>query len=544
MRNIAFSFFLISAVPAALPAQTWVTTGTHALPLINATSLGSLDPNTALHIAVALRLQNSDGLRALIQNQNTPGNAAYGTELEPAQFEATYSPTAAQVQAVENYLSSQGFQNIQAEDNSLFVTADGNAQIVQNAFNTSLGQFAVNGRTVFANVMDAQVPASLGGIVLSVLGLNNIVGMRPTIAVPAAVPALKFEYGPRDFQKAYNAGTTPTGSKTAIAVFAEGDLSGVLSDLRVFEKTYELPQVPVTVVPTGIASPDTSGVDEWDLDSQSSTGIAGTVQRLYFYDATSLTDSDLAIAFNRFAAGKVARAGNASFGECEVFPYLDGSMLADDQVFAEAAAQGQTVFSSTGDVGAACPVEGTNGVPDSGPPLVSYPASSPYVVAVGGTTLLTNADGTYDTEIAWYSGGGGISQFEYSMYWQSGIVPSNAAGDKGLPDLAMDADPNSGANIIVGGSAEVVGGTSLSSPLSMGVWARLESAHRNKLGFASPRLYQFASPVNTATPALPSVTGFHDIIVGTNAGYAATPGWDYTTGLGTFDISAINALLQ
>ena len=544
MRNVAFSFLLISALPAAIQAQAWTTTATHALPLTNVTSLGSLDANTSMHIAVALKLQNPGQLKALIQSENTPGNAAYGTELEPAQFEAAYSPTSAQVQAVESYLSSQGFQNIQAEDNSLFVTADGTAGIVQTAFNTSLGQFNLNGQVVYANTMDAQVPDSLGGIVLSILGLNNIAAMRSMLAQPTSVPALKFEYGPQDFQKAYDAGTTPTGSKTSIAVFAEGDLSGVLSDLRIFEKTYGLPQAPVTVIPTGIANPDTSGVDEWDLDSQSSTGIAGAVQHLYFYDASSMTDSDLAISFNRFAAQKVARAGNASFGECEVFPYLDGSMLADDQVFAEAAAQGQTVFSSTGDVGAACPVEGTNGVPDSGPPLVSYPASSPYVVAVGGTTLLTNSDGTYDTEIAWYSGAGGISQFEYSMYWQSGIVPSNAAGDKGLPDLAMDADPNSGANIIVGGSAEVVGGTSLSSPLSMGVWARLESAHRNKLGFASPRLYQFASPVNTATAALPSVTGFHDIIVGTNAGYAATPGWDYTTGLGTFDISAINALLQ
>jgi len=78
----------------------------------------------------------------------------------------------------------------------------------------------------------------------------------------------------------------------------------------------------------------------------------------------------------------------------------------------------------------------------------------------------------------------------------------------------------------------------------MGVWARLESAHHNKLGFASPLLYKFASPANTTTPALPSVTGFNDVIVGSNAGYVATSGWDYTTGLGTFDISAINALLK
>lgn len=556
MRTSAFSSFLsgrgflslcsgvlIAILTPVLHAQAWVATGTHALPLINATPLGSVSLSTPIHIAVALTLQNPAGLKALIQNESAPGNATYGTSLSPEQFEAAYSPTASQVQAVESYLASQGFQNIAVEDNSLFVTADGTAQTVQNAFNTVLGQFLLNGQTVYANTADAQVPASLNGIVLSVLGLNNIAAMHSLISQSASVPALKFEYGPQDFQKAYDAGSTPTGSRTSIAVFAEGDLAGVVSDLRIFEKTYGLPEVPVTVIATGIASSDTSGSDEWDLDSQSSTGIAQTVQHLYFYDASSLTDSDLAISFNRFAAQKKALAGNASFGECEVLAYLDGSMLADDEVFAEAAAQGQTVFSSAGDVGAACPVEGTNGVPDSGLPMQSYPAASPYVMAVGGTTLLTNSDGSYDTEIAWYSGGGGISLFEYSMFWQSGIVPSNAAGDKGLPDMAMDADPNTGANIIVGGSAEVVGGTSLSSPLSMGSWARLESAHNNKLGFAAPLLYRFASPANTSTPALPSVIAFHDIVVGSNAGYVATPGWDYTTGLGSFDITQVNKLL-
>ena len=543
-------------------AQTWSSTATKALPLVNTTALGPMDPNAAVHIVVALQLNNMSQLKTLIQREATPGDPLYETTLTPAQFTSTYGPTPAQVQAVENYLTSQGFQNLQVEDNNLFVSADATVQQAQTAFNTALGQFVLNGKTVYANTLAAQVPVSLSGTVAAVLGLNNISAMA-TVATTATTVTVgsggtgsvsvsvnppdvnNMVYGPSNFQTAYDAGKTPTGSLTSIAIMAEGDLTGVVSDLRAFEKLYSLPQVPVTIVPTGIASTDTSGADEWDLDSQSSTGIAGNVQHLYFYDASSLTDSDLAIAFNRFATQNVARAANASFGECEVFPYLDGSMLADDEVFAEAAAQGQTVFSSTGDVGAACPVEGTNGVPDSGPIMVSYPASSPYVVAVGGTDLLTNSDYTWNNEIAWYSGGGGISQFEYSMYWQSGIVPSNELGDRGLPDVAMCADPDvCGANIVVGGSQEVVGGTSLSSPLSMGSWARIESAHKNKLGFAAPLFYAMAQGINTAAPALPSVIGFHDIILGNNAGYSATPGWDYTTGLGSFDISQVNTLIK
>ena len=163
--------------------------------------------------------------------------------------------------------------------------------------------------------------------------------------------------------------------------------------------------------------------------------------------------------------------------------------------------------------------------------MVNYPAASQYVMGVGGTTLLTNSDGTYDTETAWYAGGGGISQFEYSPWWQTAAaIPSSEAGDKGLPDIAMDADPYSGANIYYNGAWEGVGGTSLSSPLALGVWARLISANP-KLGFAPVRYYGLYD--GATTPGSYPNGGFHDIIVGANGFYTALPGWDYTTGLGS-----------
>ncbi len=126
--------------------------------------------------------------------------------------------------------------------------------------------------------------------------------------------------------------------------------------------------MPVSVVQVGSASADTSGADEWDLDTQYTSGMAGTLKHLYIYAATSMTDSDLALEFSRWATDDKARIANASFGECEVFPFLDGSMLADDNTFLEAAAQGQTLFSSTGDTGSFCPVEvAENGVPAGAP---------------------------------------------------------------------------------------------------------------------------------------------------------------------------------
>jgi pseudomonalisin len=529
------SLFLFSTLAAA----QWTTTATQSVgpALANATALGLLPSSTPIHINVGLQIQNRAALVDYVQSINTPGNALYGQQLQTTDFLATYAPTNAQVQSVVNYLSQAGFQNITVEPNNLIVSADGTALAVQSAFNTSLESYSVNGSTVFANLVPAQVPASLGGLVTAVLGLNNAAVMTtPNVSVPN----FPGSYRPANLWLAYDVGTTATGSKTPIAIFAEGNVTGVISDLRLAESHNQLPEVPVTVEQVGIASTDTSGVDEFDMDTQYSTGFAGTVSRLYIYDTTSLSDSDTALEFNHFAAQNLARAGSASFGICEVFPYLDGSMIVDDNSFLEAAAQGQTVFASAGDNGSACGVGvGENGVPGDGAPLVNYPASSPYVIGAGGTTLITNSNGTYDEEIGWYAGGGGVSQFEASPFWQTAVNPLSTQG-KGVPDVAMDADPNSGVYIWLDGTEQCCyGGTSLSSPLSLGAFARFQSTHNNKLGFAGPVFYNGA----TALPSAASPTGFHDIIVGANGAYTCLPGYDLVTGLGTFDVTKYNAAL-
>ncbi len=534
---------LILVVAGSVAAQSWVSTSTQAVgpALVNATANGLLPDSTPIHVNVALQIQNREALVQYVQAITTPGNALYGQELDPASFAAAYAPSTSQVQEVVNYLTAAGFQNIAVEPNNLMIAADGTAATVRQAFNTQLGVYQVNGASVFANLTPAQIPAVLGSVVGAVLGLNNAAKMSfPLVENAVSVPTFPGSYRAKNLWTAYDVAGTPSGSKTAIAIFAEGDVSGVVSDLRLAEKANGLPQVPVKIVQVGLASPDTSGADEFDLDTQYSTGMADSVSTLYIYATTSLTDSDTALMFNHFAAQKLARAGSASFGICEVFPYLDGSMLADDNSFLEAAAQGQTVFASTGDTGSSCGVlVSENGVPGDGIPMVEYPASSTYVIGAGGTTLLTNADGTWNDEIAWYAGGGGLSQFELSGFWQTPVNSLSTVG-KGTPDIAMDADPNSGVYLWLNGAETCCyGGTSLSSPLSLGVWARLQSAHANKLGFAGPVLYNGA----TGIPSPASPAGFHDIIVGTNGLYTALPGYDYVTGLGTFDIAAYNAAL-
>jgi pseudomonalisin len=524
---------------SGMAAAQWVSTATQSVgpALLNATAQGLVTPSTPIHVNIGLQIQNRAALVNYVQSITTPGNALYGQELQPSDFLASYAPTNTQVQSVVSYLNQQGFQNVEVEANNLMISADGTALNVNQAFNTQLESYLVNGASVYANLGPAQVPANLGGIVAAVLGLNNAAVMTlPTVSVPD----FPGSYRPANLWLAYDVGTTPSGSKTPIAIFAEGNVSGVISDLRLAETNNKLPQVPVTVERVGLASTDVSGVDEFDMDTQYSTGFADTVSRLYIYDTTSLSDSDVALMFNRFAAQKLARAGSASFGLCEAFAYLDGSMLADDNSFLEAAAQGQTVFASSGDNGSACGVAvGVNGVSGAGAPMVNYPASSPYVLGAGGTTLVTNSNGTYDEEIAWYASGGGASQFEASPFWQSAVNPLSTVG-KGVPDIAMDADPNSGVYIWLNGTEQCCyGGTSLSSPLSLGAFARFQSAHSNKVGFAGPAFYAGAM----AAPSAASPAGYHDIILGANGFYTALPGYDLVTGLGTFDVSAFNSAL-
>jgi subtilase family serine protease len=386
----------------------------------------------------------------------------------------------------------------------------------------------------------------------------------PTDPAPSGTPCVR-DFDAHAAQTFYDAGSTPVASSTTIAVMAEGNVSQTLTDLQYAEQQQGIPQVPVTVEKVGLSSPDTSAFDEWDLDTQSSTGIAGTVKMLYIYDTTSLTDSDIANEYSAWESQNLAQIGSSSFGECEYNAYLDGAMKADDQTLMFAAAHGQTMFASSGDNGSACPLVPANGAPASGVPMVNYPASSPWVVAVGGTTATSNNDETYLGETAWNAGGGGLSQFENATSWQqpvqltTGIV---AAGNlRGVPDIAMAGDPNAGGYIVYtattinflngscGPGACGVGGTSESSPLAMGVYARMLTAHTS-LGFAAPHFYlnyekyEGGESLVQGPPPTESYGGFHDIITGTNGAYQAIPGYDYTSGLGTFDINGLNDTIQ
>jgi pseudomonalisin/xanthomonalisin len=536
---------MVAPAFAASISDSWVHTATFAHPL--GALLGSKDAlasGEAVQIVVSLKLRDEAALDNFLASQKIAGSPAYDRTMTPEQFTANYGPTAAQAQAVADHLIASGFRNVEISPNRLLVTADGTAGTVQTAFRTTLSHVRVGVRDAIVNLSDVQVPAKLDGIVESVLGLqtadvyhttskraDRVVTAESLATGGGASTEAKTQathgFNPTAFPTIYHAGTTPTASATTVAIIAEGNLANVLADFKSFLSQNGIAAFTPTVVKTGASSTDTSGDGEWDLDSQDIIAMAGgKVGGLIFYDGPSLSNSDLTTELNKVVTDDLAKVINVSLGECETSANSDGSLAADDKIFKQAQAQGQTFAVSTGDSGSnECTSSRTGTTPSS-------PASSPYVVAVGGTTLTATSANVYTSETAWTDTGGSASKYEAQPSWQSGYVPNTTK--RGLADVAFDADPNSGAIIIVDGSSAQYGGTSLAAPLFTASWARIESSHSNSLGFAAPLIY--AAYGKSKTP-------FHDVTSGSNGAYTAKAGWDYPTGFGSFDIQLLNGAL-
>lgn len=636
LATAAFASSCISAATAArIPYHHgrsadsgWVATMTDGLVLQQATDLGPIAGSTPLHIVVGMH-GNLAGAEAYAAQVYTPGSSLYHHFLTPSKFTAMFSPTRTQVNAVANYLSSNGMQNIYIHPNRALVEADTNAGAAEQAFNTQIHQFTQLGQTVYANVTPAYVPAPLSNSVVAVLGLSNLrmhldylqttlsaeaaLGIDtiltpvksesyaryrkgsgstsggppplcndvqwyadaivygesgqtlpnlpvPNAPLPVCYPAA---YTPNAYRLAYDDQGNPIANKTTFADFTEGAVTGagslatVISDLGVMESENGIKPVNTQIVQIGAVGTDTSGQDEWDVDSQAAVGIGGGAREYVFYNMSDLSLTSFAPAVNTFAEQNKVKIANASFGACEVEWYATGEMPVTDYALVETALQGQTVTVASGDTGSFCPALGVgeNGAP-AGAPNLDYPATSPYVLAVGGTSLLSNATtGQYDSEISWYSGDGGLSYLEEQSPWQNAMVAAVGggqgvtAGPRMVPDMAMSADLLTGMYTIISGSPAVVGGTSLAAPLAEGVYARVLGAHQNKLGMAAAALYPNyvnngggvgdTPQPNGVTPA--RVGGFHDIFAGANGYYTAGPGFDLNTGMGSFDINALFA---
>lgn len=504
--------------------------------------VGPLGFSQPMHVVVALKLRNEQQLDEYIAR---PGFRP----LTSGQFQMLYGPTKEQAKAVADYLDKAGFSNVKIGAGNALVEAEGRADTAQAAFKTSFVRVKTHdGRDAFANSSAVQIPVSLQDVVHAVLGMQNVhishSMARPYDPIaahammgPQSVPSgSAFGHLPSDFPVIYGAnGMSNVTSAVPVGSISSGPMTNVLNDLK---SVY--PGVTITLkgdTAIGMGSGTNSGDSEWDLDSQNMIAFTG-VNQYYFYVAASSYDSDLQPAIAQVVSDDVLKVIGYSLGECETDALSSGMAASGDALFKRAVAQGQTFFVSSGDKGAdEC---GTGG------DTTLWPASSPYVTAVGGTELFTNPATTYQFEYVWNDNsptggatGGGASTFEPIPSWQQGVTGITNQTYRGIPDIAFSGSPTSGALITVDGQTEQWGGTSLSAPLAAGMWAHVLQADGTSLGFASPVIYKVAQMSKVAYG-----TAFHDVSFGTNNnyninnGYSAVYGWDYASGWGSVNVSA------
>jgi subtilase family serine protease len=404
----------------------------------------------------------------------------------------------------------------------------------------------------------------------------------PTLPIPNAPLPFCYpgSFTPTQYRLAYDDQANPVNKNTVIADYTSscvqgpGCISDMQNDLYTMDVQNGLPLTNFVVKNIGGTTTDTSGEGEWDLDTQIAVGIGGGAPQEYLYNAGDGTGSGVPNVISAFATDDVAKFLNFSIGETETLAYLSGELQTTDFAAAEAALQGQTITVSSGDEGS-FGGPGVNGVP-VGVPGINYPCDSPYVMCVGGTSVLANAtNGTYDSEISWYSGGGGISNYEPQSPWQNAMMQQLTNGPMGLvglgygpgtrlvPDIAMNADLDTGMLTYVSGVEGQYGGTSLAAPMAEGVLARIQSASGNTWGDLTPALYMTyvnhgggiaacafnngvlgsaSSPAGCAvqTGITPNnIGGLNDIVLGENDLYTALPGYDLNTGMGTLDINQL-----
>src|SRR4051812_8717333 len=539
-----------------------------------ATLVGPVAASQPVAVGVFLNNPNQAAEDAYAKQLYDPSSANYQNFLDADQFASQFGVPSATADAAQAWLAGAGLSVSRPEGSTQYLVATGTAAKVEAAFGVALNNYTSNGKGFYANAQAPSVPASLG--VGDVLGLNNLnrfftprvheTGAWTTTESSGTAPKTGL-LSPQDLWSIYDLPSTNRGNGQSMAIFGWGVTDGVVADLRSFETEWGLPQVPIAVKSYGDTStPDTSGdgaTGEWELDTQASTGMAPNVVSETLYFGHHNTDADVLAALTAWANDKQgALQGSASFGECENVGnggalLTDGMETAGDKVLEQAVAEGRALFASTGDTGSSCPLApvSTNGVATQVYPGLEWPSVSPWAVAVGGTDL--NGDGSTPehrlSETAWEYTGGGNSTSEPAGSYQQGVAPTNCVFDadgnpyvpgataagpvcRSTPDVAaISGDVATGNGLSItndSGSDQQGAGTSLSSPLWVGFWARIQAAAKGKgLGFANYSLYKLAK----ASPG----RDFYDITVGDNQPYPAKPGYDNVSGWGAPEVTQL-----
>ncbi|HYS62762.1 MAG TPA: S53 family peptidase [Paraburkholderia sp.] len=489
--------------------------------------VGQCDPAERIEVFVMLRRQRQAQFDALMSRIQ-----AGDPNVKPLSREALakdYGAAPDDIAKVKAFAAAHGLTVVREDPAARSVLLSGTIAQFQSAFEVKLehyqhhtaGQF--RGRTGPVNV-----PDDLHGVVEAVLGLDNRPQARPHFRIrPPFRPA-----------KAHQVSFTPP-QLAALYQFPQGDGSGQCVGIIELGGGYTTSDLDAYFASLGVASPtvkpvsvdqgrneptgDPNGPDgEVTLDIEIVGAIApGATIAVYF---TPNSDAGFIDALSRAVHDTANKPSviSISWGAPES-SWTSQSLQAFNSVLETAAALGVTVCAASGDSGS------SDGA--SGGDQVDFPASSPYVLACGGTSL--TASGTsISREVVWNdgaqggAGGGGVSRSFPVPAWQKGLSAALSNGGKtplggrGVPDVAGDASPVTGYTVLIGGNQTVVGGTSAVAPLWAALIARINAAKGQPAGFINPKLYKAPDVCN-------------DITQGNNGSFAASEGWDACTGLGS-----------
>jgi kumamolisin len=428
------------------------------------------------------------------------------------------------------------------------VVLAGTAQALMAAFATKLHRYEYEGRTFRGRTGYLHIPDELGQIVEGVFGLDNRPQAHPQVrfytatgVIPAAA-AMVTSYTPPQVAQLYDFPADVDGKGQCVALielgggYSDQDLSTYFQQLGV-----STPQVVSVSVDGGKNSPagDPNSADgEVALDIEVVGSIApGARIAVYFAPNTDRGFLD-AITQAIHDTTNAPSVISVSWGSPES-SWTVQAMRAMDKAFQAAAALGITVCCAAGDNGSG------DGVNDQYA-HVDFPSSSPYALACGGTRLV-GTGGKVTEETVWNDAatnggatGGGISDQFGLPTWQTNanIPPSlnNQRVGRGVPDVAGDADPQTGYQVYVDGQSTPIGGTSAVAPLWAGLIALLNQKRGKAVGYLNPFLYQNYQQ-------LAQNGALRDVTMGNNGGYKAGPGWDACTGLGTPDGSLLFSAL-
>jgi len=603
--SAALAGTMIAAVLAAPAVAASATTNQSStvriagnlLPSLNRVASSAAPASAPMTIGVALAHPHAAAELALVHRLYTPGNPDFGHYLTAREVAQRFAVPASRTRDIVTRLRAAGLHVATPDAFGDYVSASGTVAAVERAFHITIRNFTVNrvGKSplhFLANTAAPLVPAA--DHVVTVVGLNTLQRYQ-TAQDLCASGTCTGDTTPQDLWQVYDEPSNHTGHGVDMAIIGEGNPKHLQTYLNQQRTKYRLPQKNLNVnCVQGSCGSDTSGDGEWEIDTQASLGMAPDAN-LTLYFAKTILDGDLNNSFVKWAHDAHGpKLASASLGECEASPangvfntpplssingntsggttsvlaFGNGEQAAIDPVLRSAVLQGKTLFASTGDTGSSCPlfylplIGAGNGVINQGNPEQNYPAVSVSAVAVGGTVLYTNDNGSgagasykpansetsRALETAWSFGGGGASLWTPEPSWQKSVsainqpcvLPSSGAPGatcRGVPDVAAQSGDilTNGYSIYGSGGWSSGGGTSLSSPLWLGMWARVQGAAGHNLGFAAPVIYRLGSNASSYG------RDFYDITLGSNGLHPATSGWDYTTGWGAPKVAGLIA---